>query len=117
MMKARVVALLKEGTGTRWQCQRGAKNALLYYPNSAVLKFPEQLRTTEQQKPQECCSAVLPVRERTARTTDTGTTGSEQLPEKPNGRCSPSCPACGSYAIYREPDGSTSCMTCEGKIQ
>jgi hypothetical protein len=34
-----------------------------------------------------------------------GKTGSE--------RTLPSCPACGSYAVYREKDGRTSCGTCE----
>lgn len=126
MMKARVLMLLKEGTGTRWQCQKGARHALLYYPKSVVLEFPEQVRTAQNRSPEiESCSAVLPYRERTARTTDcrttefpeqVRTTDSEQVLEKPDGQSLPACPHCGGFAIYREQDGSTSCQTCETKI-
>lgn len=28
----------------------------------------------------------------------------------------PSCPACGSFALYREKSGAVTCMTCEGNL-
>jgi len=37
--------------------------------------------------------------------------GNERIPP-PTVGAMPRCPACGSYALYREPDGSTHCGTC-----
>jgi hypothetical protein len=43
----------------------------------------------------------------------------EKAGEKPNGKASktlPSCPACGGFALYSEPDGTVICETCVGYV-
>jgi hypothetical protein len=119
MMKARLSRLLKEHSGELWNTVPGPSRSILYYPKSVVLDFPEPLRTTEPPSMQLVGgSGGSPlIGERTtepppSRTTPSGSGALEPLPQKPNGKTLASCSSCGSFAIYRDKDGSTTCMTC-----
>jgi hypothetical protein len=119
-MRSRAARLLKRYLGKCWTTETGANRTNLYYPypnpNRVVLGFPEPLRTTEPLETPVGGSVVLPPIRGNHPTTENHPIENHREPlEKPNGKTLPSCPACSSFAIYREPDGSTTCMTCDKK--
>lgn len=92
IMKARFVRLLKEGRGTHWTESKDG-TSLKYYP----LVLCSQNNPEQQNRSNEGCSTVLSSLEE-----------NREQSEDPI-RKLPSCPNCGSFALYSD----RSCMTCE----
>ena len=114
MGRNRVIELLKSGRGGLWQEREDhehGRKALRYYP---VLQSGTTTSTAVQVKEDLSCTGVLPPLRGVHGTTPArpALVVPEQIGasnEKPNGKTLPSCPVCGSFALYR--DGS--CQTCE----
>jgi hypothetical protein len=108
MKKARVGQLLKENLDRLWRTQPGPNRSLNYFP---VEWFPGMRTTTGTTEP--------PIEQSAG-----GSGGSPLKGREPRNHCLPEllksgsrenlphCPACGSFALYREPSGVTTCMTC-----
>ena len=108
MMKARFVALVKENNGTLWQEDKAGRS-LNYFPS--VLKTQNNSENNRTGQRGLGCSTVLsPLGENREQSLLDPTNCSRTDTGKPNGKTLPSCPSCGSFALYR--DGS--CQTCEG---
>jgi hypothetical protein len=118
MMKARVGHLLKEGIETFWDATPGPNRSVRYYP---VGWFPN-LRTTDgTTEPQDEQSvggsggSPLKGGEPPNHTTSgTAPGGSGAIAGKPNGKTLLACSGCGSYALYRLPEGGMVCQSCGG---
>jgi hypothetical protein len=129
MMKARFVALLKQGNGTLWREEKEG-SSLRYFP--PVLKGKnltppiEQFSEREQVKNRyhqatENTGDKLFSEERTAEkpvdlfyVSPPFRGEQENNPsQKPNGKTLESCKACGSFAVYHDAAGVTICQTCE----
>ena len=108
MMKARFVALVKENNGTLWREDKAGRS-LSYFP--LVLKTENNPENNRTGQGIGTCSTVLSLyrENREQSHLDPGTCSGTARTEKPNGKALPCCPACGSFALYR--DGS--CQTCE----
>jgi archaellum biogenesis ATPase FlaH len=101
-MKARVCRLLKEGVGTRWRTLPGPNRSITYHPLIGCSVAPEQLRTVEQPVEDDGvgCSGCSTLK------------GREQPNNLTPSPSLPSCPRCGSFAIYRSTDGKSVCESC-----
>ena len=111
MMKARFVALLKQGNGTFWREEKEG-SSLRYYP--LVLKTqnnPENNRTG--QGVRGCSPVLSPLGENREQPLLDPSSCSRTGAGKPNGKTLQSCPDCGSFAVYRNAAGGTTCQTCE----
>jgi len=113
MKKSRLVGMLRAGKNELWE-ERQQGGSLLYFP--IVPKTGNNQGTREQVKGSRGCSPVPSPYRREQGTIPVLRPGShvpEQVPQKPNGKTLESCPACGSFAIYRNTGGGTTCLTCE----
>jgi hypothetical protein len=116
MRKSRLSELLKAGCGQRWE-ERKEGTSLIYFPIGSRKR--EQAGTGEQVQKNLSGLKVVPLsplkggdREQQPEREQ------EVVPEQvPSGteKSLPSCPHCGSFAVYREADGSESCLTCENR--
>jgi hypothetical protein len=129
MMKTRFVKLLKQTNFGLWREEKDG-NALRYFPPvlKAKIQTPpknssqsENRSRTDDLQANEKAEDKLFSEERTGqKSVDLffvsppfkGRT-IEQPSQKPNGKTLESCPNCGSFAIYRNAAGGTSCQTCE----
>ncbi len=110
MRKSRVIELLKAGKNSLWE-ELPEGRSLRYFPvvpkrgnnhgnngtTAGVLScsiVPTPYSGNKEQPPQ-----------RTSRS----------VPEQPTSKSLPSCKACGSFALYREKDGSLTCETCSSE--
>jgi hypothetical protein len=120
LARKRVPALLDEGRGTRWHSKPGPRNAKLYYAGqdstgSLVLTGASDGDTSQNGTESTSSNGtgflqgngrgLVPLVRRPIDDT------SEPVPD-PDTKTLPSCPKCGSFALYR--DGS--CMTCEDGV-
>jgi hypothetical protein len=136
MMKARLVRLLKEGTGIRWRTENGRYGATCYFAsNTAKSLFSKDGTTIDVEKSaistscSTTCSDVpnsLFPKDGTARTGNPKPISEqtcspvlsplgenrEQVCEGAQKNLS-SCPHCGGFAIYLQTDGKHTCMTCK----
>ena len=99
IQRNRLQKLLSEGCGTLWHVMPGPNRAKLYHPGKVVhvVPVPQSISGTTVESGGEVVRVV--------RRTMGGTTVSPT----DHAKTLPSCPKCGSYALYR--DGS--CMSCE----
>jgi hypothetical protein len=98
----RIVNLLKEGIGSRWSTEQGKHGSILYRPLDKSL-FPKAgTGDTGTKKPTSDnlyrCSPPL---------------GGNRIQVGAGAKELPSCPYCGSFAIYPTSDGRAVCQTCE----
>ncbi len=114
MKKSRLVALLKAGKDGLWE-ERQQGSSLLYFP--IVPKTGNKQGTREQVKGSRGCSSVPSPYRREQGTIPVlrpEAVVPEQVPQKSNSKTLDSCPACGSFALYRNAAGGTTCQTCQG---
>jgi hypothetical protein len=138
LRRADAIRLLRSKDGILWRSETGKYGGRVYYPKAALESgsqsgshdnpenwFPELSSrdagtgsAIDSHCPEPLCdSKVVP-----GFSTPRGWKPelvANQAGEKPNGKATktmPSCPACGSFALYREPDGTTICQTCVGYV-
>jgi archaellum biogenesis ATPase FlaH len=92
----RVIRLLKEGAGTHWSTEKGKFGSILYRPLAKSL-YPKDGTAGTAHNEATCTAVPTPL----GVVQGTGCVGPKSLP---------SCPRCGSFAIY---DGE--CQTCAGR--
>jgi hypothetical protein len=110
MMKSRFIKMVKENVNGLWKEEK-VGSSLCYFPTcSQGREQPENNRTGQGVKG---CSPVLSLYRE-----------NREQPALDPGSCSrtggdaalSSCQACGSHALYREKDGTTTCQTCEARV-
>ena len=109
MKKSRLVELLKAGKDGLWEERRDG-NSLLYFP--IVPKSGNNFGNKGTGQGFGGCSSV-PSSYKREQGTIPLLRPQPSVPEKPNGKTLPSCPTCGSFALYRDAGGVTTCQTCE----
>lgn len=94
--KCRIGRLLKEGTGSKWVTQPGAKRSTMYYARD--------------------CFPVVGTggnhRNLSSSTSDTGSRDPARVSENSDNKAMSNCSTCGGFAIYREASGKIACMSC-----
>ena len=109
MKKARLVRLLKEGIGTRWRTENGKFGATCYFSCSLTCSaVPKSLFS---KVGTEGTGSKNPTNDNLFRCSPPLGGNREQVGV--GERSLPSCPHCGSFAIYRSADGMSLCQTCE----
>jgi len=124
LRKARVIRLLKDHNGRLWTAQSTPGKATLYFPKDAVPNFPEPPGTAGTGEERVSGSPVPTLKGGTVGTIPTHGNyppgnywePPQEKTDNPKGKTLPSCPACGSFAIFREPEGGCTCLTCEQKV-
>ena len=110
MKKSRLVELLKAGKEGLWE-ERSDGNSLLYFP--IVPKSGNNFGNKGTGQGVRGCSSV-PSPYRREQGTIPLLRPQQSVPEqKTNGKTLSSCPTCGSFALYRNVGGVTTCQTCE----
>ncbi len=134
MTKQRAMKLLKEGMGCLWTSDQGKNRSLRYYPAGSSTRLSK--KTTCGDADQKSASKEInnlgwfPAHETTKKTTEplgngcvvswfSPLKGETTEPPHPaavaKAKTLPSCPACGSFALYREKDGTFTCETCSSE--
>ena len=115
MMKSRFIALVKENAVTLWREEKDGSS--LRYA-SLVLKTQNNQENNRTGQGLGGCSPVLSLYRENREQPPLDPRGCSR-PEgtdrqKTNGKVVlPSCPVCGSFAVYMEPSGNAICQTCE----